>query len=75
MWSIFCNPVSVQIITNLMLYYHPPAEYLQILLWDSSAPEPDQGQCNKTGIVGEGHVWKLKHKQMNSKLFSQKTKK
>lgn len=34
-----------------MLEYHPPAKYLQILQWDSSAPEQDQDQCNKTVVV------------------------
>lgn len=36
-----------------MLEYHPPAKYLQILQWDSSAPEQDQDQCNKT-VAGVG---------------------
>lgn len=36
-----------------MLDYHPPAKYLQILQWDSSAPEQDQDQCNKT-VGGRG---------------------
>lgn len=45
-----------------MLEYHPPAKYLQILQWDSSAPEQDQDQCNKTVMVvvvagGRGEVW------------------
>lgn len=37
-----------------MLDYHPPAKYLQILQWDSSAPIQDQDQYNKTG----GERWR-----------------
>lgn len=38
-----------------MLAHYSPAKCLQKLQWDSSVPEQDQDQCNKT--VGMGMGW------------------
>lgn len=49
LYTIFWIVLCAQIAINWISDYHPPVEYLQILQWDSSAPEQDQDQCSKTG--------------------------
>lgn len=61
---MFWIALSAQIAINWILDYHPPAKYLQILQWDSSVPEQDQDQCNKT--VRMKGKWGWKHKQTNT---------